>query len=582
MTSGIQFDKNLGTMNIPLDQFEQIIDDTILKRGLNYFRKGLVEEPEELSQGRFETIVQGSEPYRVTVTVQERKVTDYSCTCPYDMGPVCKHVAALLFAMQEESLGIQKQRGKNSSASSAKKGIKKGRKTVKEQVDEILNHLSPDLVADFIREQCLSDPGFRRIFIAQFTRHLEGESKAVYAQHVKAILHSAKGRGGYIEWNRTASVGKAVNDLLVNARKNLEMRNYQTALLISCAVLEEMIKALQFADDSDGDIGGNIEEAMEILYHAAAEKIPEENRKWLFEYAVTAVKKRLFEGWDWDLDIMFLAGELAQGDKEASILLELIESVPFSEYQEDRVQEIMSTILRKSGRNAEAEEFEASHMKNPTFREQAIKRAMDNGDLEKAKEIAQEGIQQDQKDKPGLADNWVDWLLKIALKRKDQKEVIARARYLLVQPNRDHSHYYKILKSQVDANEWSSFTDNLIKQLSDGGRWSDSHFLAWICIQEERWKTLLEVCSRHFTLQGIQEYEKYLSDSFPEELSDIYRQKILEFLERHSDRNHYQEATRFIRRMKKIGAAAQSEELIKELQKKYPMRRALMEELENV
>ena len=87
-------------MNIPLDQFEQIIDETILKRGLNYFRQGLVEEPEELSHGCFEAIVQGSEPYRVTVTVQDRKVTDYSCTCPYDMGPVCKHIVALLFALQ--------------------------------------------------------------------------------------------------------------------------------------------------------------------------------------------------------------------------------------------------------------------------------------------------------------------------------------------------------------------------------------------------------------------------------------------------------------------------------------------------
>ncbi len=43
-------------MNIPLDQFEQIIDDTILKRGLNYFRKGLVEEPEKLSHGCFEAL----------------------------------------------------------------------------------------------------------------------------------------------------------------------------------------------------------------------------------------------------------------------------------------------------------------------------------------------------------------------------------------------------------------------------------------------------------------------------------------------------------------------------------------------
>jgi hypothetical protein len=570
-------------MNIPLDQFEQIIDETILKRGLNYFRRGLVEEPEELSHGYFEAIVQGSEPYRVTVTVQDRKVTNYSCTCPYDMGPVCKHVAALLFALQEESLGIQKKlRKKTSSLLSAKKGSMKGRKTVREQVEEILTRLSPELQADFIREQCLRDPSFRRLFIAQFTRHLEGESKAIYAQQIKAILQTAKGRGGFIEWNKTAAVGKAVFDLLVNSRKHLELRNYQTALLIACAVLEEMVKALQFADDSDGDIGGNIEEALEILRLAASEKLPEENRKWLFDYAVTVVKKRLFEGWDWDLDMMFLAAEVMQGEKEASILLKLIESVPFSEYEEDRVQEIVSTIFTKSGRKKEAEEFEASHMKNPTFREKAIRRAMDKSDLSKAENIAQEGIRQDKKDKPGLADNWVDWLLNIALERKDPKTVIAHARYLFAQPNRDHKYYYKILKSNVDASGWSSFTEDLIKQFSDRGKWSDSHLLAWICIEEERWKTLLEVCSRHFTLHGITEYEKYLADRYPEELAAIYKRGILELLERNTGRNHYQEAARFIRRMKKLGAAPQAEGLIKQLQEKYPLRRALMEELERI
>ncbi|HNY01123.1 MAG TPA: SWIM zinc finger family protein [Bacteroidales bacterium] len=570
-------------MNIPLDQFEQVIDETILTRGLKYFSKGLVNEPEELSPGCFEAIVQGTEPYRVTLSITDRQVTDHSCTCPYDMGPVCKHVVALLFFLQQESLGIQKQgRGKSSAPLSPEKTGLKGRKTVREKVDDILAHLSPEHQAAFIREQCLRDPSFRRLFMARFTRHLEGESKAGYAQEIKAILQSAKGRGGFIEWNRTAAVGKAVFEYLTIARKHLESQNHQTAIFIACAVLEEMVKALQFADDSDGGIGGNIEDAMEILYEASVRDLPEENRKWLFDYAVAAGKKRLFEGWDWDLDIIFLAGELVRNEKESSLLLAVIESVPFSEYQEERVQEIISTILRKSGRKGEAEEFEASHMKNPAFREQAIKRAMEDGDLEKAKELAQEGIQQDQKDKPGLADTWVDWLLQIALKQKDRKEAIARARYLLVQPNRDHSRYFTILKSQIVANEWSSFIDDLITQLSERGRWSDSPFLAWVCIREERWKTLLEVCGKNFTLLGLQEYEKYLADLYPVELSDIYRRRIIELLERHADRNHYREAAQAIRRMRKIGASSQADELMQQLRDKYPLRKALMEELERV
>jgi hypothetical protein len=569
-------------MNIPLDQFEQIIDETILKRGLSYFRSGQVEEPEELSQGCFEAIVQGSEPYRVTVTIKDGTVTDYTCTCPYDMGPVCKHVVALLFALQEESLGIQKRKRKASAGSKAGKRSKTGRKTVREQVDEILTRMPLESLTDFIREQCLRDPAFRRLFIAQFTRHLGGESKSAYAQQVKAILYAAKGQRGFIDWNRAGAVGKAVHDLMIMARKHYEMENYQTAMFISCAVLEEMTKALQFADDSDGDIGGNIKEALEILDMISTEDLPEENRKWLFDYVVTAVKKRLFEGWDWDLGIIYVATNVMQGEKEGSIPLELIESAPHSEYEEERIQEIMSIVLKRSGLEAEAEKFEASHMENEAFREQAIRRAMEKGDLDKAEAIAQEGIQQDEKDKPGLANKWIDWLLKIAMERKDSKTIIAHARYLFVQPNRDHTYYYKILKSQVDAGEWSSYADDLIRQFSVPGKWRDPYRLAWICIQEERWQTLLEVCSQHFTLHGIQEFEKYLADKYPVELAGIYKNRILELLDRSPGRNHYQEAARFIRRMKKIGAVILAEGLIKQLQEKYPLRKALLEELESV
>ena len=569
-------------MNIPLNQFEQIIDEVILKRGLDYFKKGLVEEPEELSPGCFEAMVQGSEPYRVTVTIHNENVTDYSCTCPYDMGPVCKHVASLLFALQKEALGITVRAKKSSTDLTGKPEKTSGRKTVKEQVDEILGKLPPETLCEFIREQSLGDPAFRRRFLARFTHTVKGESKAIYAQQVKAILQSAKGRGGFIEWNRAPSVGKAVYEMLVNAGKHIEIKNYQTALLISSAVLEEMVKALQFADDSDGEIGGCIEEAMEIMARVAMANPPEELRKWMFEYSVKAFKKKLFEGWDWHLDILLLATEVMHGAQEADILLDLLESMPHSQYEEDRIHERILDVLQKSGRHDEAEAYLASHIENPSIREQAIKRAFELGDMQLAGNLAREGITQDQKNKPGLADSWVDWLLKIALKQKDKEAVITHARHLLYQANRDHKQYYKILKSEVDAGEWTSFIDGLIQEITTKGRWSDSRLLAWLCIEEERWKTLLDVVSRNFTLTGIREYESHLCGRYPEEFAALYKKGILELLERHTGRNHYQEAARFIRRMRKFGAITQAEDLVKHLQQKFPQRRALLEELERV
>ena len=133
-------------MDIPLDQFEQIIDEIILKRGYDYFRRGLVETTVKLSPGHYTAIIQGAEPHEVKITIHDEIVTDSSCTCPYDMGPVCKHVVALLFALQEELKGLKMQRGKPSE-----------------------------------------DP-----LMVQFTHHAGSESKSAYAQQVKSILAAAK------------------------------------------------------------------------------------------------------------------------------------------------------------------------------------------------------------------------------------------------------------------------------------------------------------------------------------------------------------------------------------------------------
>ena len=64
-------------MQIPLNQFEQYIDETILKRGLSYFNNGHVHEPEEISTGEYEVIVEGTEDYTVQLTLKNGIMTEY-------------------------------------------------------------------------------------------------------------------------------------------------------------------------------------------------------------------------------------------------------------------------------------------------------------------------------------------------------------------------------------------------------------------------------------------------------------------------------------------------------------------------
>src|ERR1035437_8623761 len=124
-------------MQIPLRHFEQHIDETILKRGFSYFKNGQVNPPEEITTGKYETVAEGTESYTVQLQIKNETIIDYNCTCPYDLGPICKHTTAVIFYLQQEGLNLQQSPKRKKSSRTTRK-----KKTVSEQVNELLEAIS--------------------------------------------------------------------------------------------------------------------------------------------------------------------------------------------------------------------------------------------------------------------------------------------------------------------------------------------------------------------------------------------------------------------------------------------------------
>jgi uncharacterized Zn finger protein len=152
-------------MQFPLKRFNECLDEAILKRGLTYFRNGKVHEPHDGAPGEFEAVVEGTEPYTVRLQVDHDVVVEHECSCPYDAGPVCKHVAAVLFYLQKDELGLKVKKA-TAKADGAKKPAK--RKTVAERVDALLETVDPGDLKQFVREQASQNVQFLTELIADF------------------------------------------------------------------------------------------------------------------------------------------------------------------------------------------------------------------------------------------------------------------------------------------------------------------------------------------------------------------------------------------------------------------------------
>src|SRR4030042_723399 len=565
-------------MNIPLSQFLQLANKTILDRGREYFRNGHVISFEEVQPGEYEAVVEGTEDYLVNLTVINGNLEDCSCTCPYDYGSVCKHIVAAVMYLQKEESGLQEPpKGKKSDKKPAAK-----RKTISEQVDEMLGSLSNDDLKEFIKKQCISDPAFRRSFISGFLYKTSEESPEMYREQVKGILRSAKGRDNFIGWSRGGVVGKGVNAMLEIANRHVSEGNFMSAINICFPVAEEMVNALDYADDSDGDIGENINMAFDIIAMIPESGMTEEIRLHLLDQVLKHYKKNKFSGWDWQTDLLEISVQLVKTEKEAKTVISLLHTHSHYEYESEQMTKLEYELIKKMSGETEAEKFIEQNLDNPELRRKALEKAIKTGDFDKAETLARDGIKRDSDTKPGLAKEWYDWLLRIAMKKDDQQKIIEYARYLFVNGFRHDQDYYAILKKYTDPSEWNNFVEGMISEIRKKGHWSEIDVIGKIYIGEQWWKRLLGLVSGTNHLPYIQHYEKYLSGKYSGELAELYEKGIRDYLKRMTGREHYKEPCRYMRRMIKLGARKRVNELILSLRREYPQRRALLEELNKI
>ena len=86
---------------LTLTTLRGLANGTSYQRGQAYFRQGAVGKI--TPEGRtFAARVSGSSRYRVSLEIAADGQLQFTCSCPYDYGGICKHAVALGLAVLEE------------------------------------------------------------------------------------------------------------------------------------------------------------------------------------------------------------------------------------------------------------------------------------------------------------------------------------------------------------------------------------------------------------------------------------------------------------------------------------------------
>lgn len=86
-------------MNI--NSFESQFSKVIVQRGYDYYMNHHVIDIMQIDNCNWQAEVEGTEPYTVDIVIEANgDITDATCDCPYDDD--CKHIVAVLYAIQEQ------------------------------------------------------------------------------------------------------------------------------------------------------------------------------------------------------------------------------------------------------------------------------------------------------------------------------------------------------------------------------------------------------------------------------------------------------------------------------------------------
>ena len=269
-------------------------------------------------------------------------------------------------------------------------------------------------------------------------------------------------------------------------------------------------------------------------------------------------------------------------EDETERIFAQIEKAQRSDYERKEAQSIKYDILLKTKGEDVAEKYLEQNITNSNLRREAIQKALKKKNYDKAISLAKDGVNYDLKDKPGLAKEWYDWLLKIAQAQNDSERIIEYARLLFIDNFRNEQDYYQILKQYVKPEKWTAFVEAVIQDITTKKRWLDTGLIASIFIKEEWWDRLLGLVRKTPDLNTIDHYEKYLSKHYANEIVELYANGVLKYMKNSMGRDHYQNACRYIRKIIKLGARDKANEIISYLRTEYPKRKALMEELDKV
>ena len=558
-----------------LNDFTETIPQVILQKGQQYFSNKRVISLEEEDGDLWFAEVKGSANYFVSVGFNGDEIDFWECDCPFE-GEICKHVAAVLYAVLEF---------KNKRIEEDKKPVTKKRKT--NTVEAIFNKVSNEEIKKFVISRFSKHHGFKNEFIAFFAEYLDEDAESKYKLLVKNLIKTSVDRYGFVDYRSANSLNKELIELLNKAQMLLEKRNLMESLAICKTMIEEIPLLTQTMDDSAGGIYEIVDFAFDI-FTQIAQKAPPELKDVLFQYCIARYPETKRYGFDFGNGFLNLLPELISIKEQETQFLKMIDEQieieklnEFSRYAERHLIKLKIDFFMNHNRKEDAWQLVEENRQHPEFMELIVDEALKVKDFVKAVALCFEGIKiAVDEQHSGTVREWNEKLLSIYETTNNTLEIRKMSKNLFFASG-FKMNFYKKLKITYEPEEWIKICEEIIEQIKgkdNSGGYASASILANIFIEEKYKSRLLKLLQINSgAIRFIDEYAKYLTDDYPQEIISLYEGGIKKYAE-NTGRSFYHEVVGYLKNLQKInGSGEKVKTLVNYFRQTYKNRRAMME-----
>lgn len=571
--------------------WQKLFASHILERGYDYYCDGAVENI-EIGRDDIRADVVGTEDYEVEISLNDGKVTDMYCSCPYAAGGNnCKHMAAVLYEwtadiMDENEPEDTDNEDVDDDEDAESMDLFEPAVTVCDYkkksaaVEKLVTSAERDIVQAFLVSVLAEDKKLLLRFRNMVNKCATKEDVEDYFEQIDEIADRYLGRDHFINYYQAYDFMLELEEIIdKDVRRMIDNGSHISAF----HVMNHIFVLLGNVDMDDS--GGETSMLAEQIYQLWLElltKVNAQDKRKMFIWFTTHMDGSVIDYLEEYIEqiIMEEFKEPEYEQDKLSFMEEMIEKAEKKDSGWSRDYAIgkwtvtyLKTLEEKNAPEDQLEEICKKYWNNSGVRRYYIDRYFEKKEYDRVLQVLDESIELD-KAYRGQVLEYNQKKKEIYRLQGNKSAYIEQLWKLVLEQSAGDLDIYKELKAQYSEKEWLIKREELFKKLP-----ANAH-IDRLYKEEKLYDRLLAYVLKSSGLYAVQSYENVLKKEYPKQILSKYQGEVNKMASCTGNRKHYADLVALLRRMKRIkGGSEIVETIVEEWKIKYRNRPAMMDEL---